>query len=122
MADVVMRRTQETAIDWANLVAGVVLAATPWLFGYAGAAAPQWNALIVGVVIALVAIGALVSFRQWEEWVNLVLGLWVIISPWVLGFSGMRNAMVSHVVLGIIIAVLAAVELWLANQRASARM
>jgi hypothetical protein len=44
--------------------------------------------------------------------VNLIAGLWAIISPWVVGFSGVTNAMWTHVVVGIIVAVLAAGELW----------
>jgi cytochrome b561 len=48
----------------------------------------------------------------WEEWLNLIAGLWAIVSPWVLGFQG-TPAVTVHVVIGIIVAVLAAVELWL---------
>ena len=24
---------------------------------------------------------------EWEEWINLLLGVWVLVSPWVLSFS-----------------------------------
>jgi short subunit fatty acids transporter len=51
----------------------------------------------------------------WEEWLNLIAGLWAIVSPWVLGFQG-TTAMTVFVVIGIIVAVLAAVELWLRYQ------
>jgi hypothetical protein len=37
------------------------------------------GAMIAGLVIEVIAIAALVSFAQWEEWVNLILGLWVVI-------------------------------------------
>ena len=116
MATYSNRRTQENAIDIVNLIAGVVLAISPWVLGFAGAGF-AWNAWIVGVVVALVAIGALVAFRQWEEWVNLVLGIWAIVSPWVLGFSADSGAAVTHVIVGLVVALLAAVELWLAMHR-----
>ncbi|TKB76767.1 MAG: hypothetical protein E5W81_14995, partial [Mesorhizobium sp.] len=51
----------------------------------------------------------------WEEWVNLVVGLWVLASPWVLGFQA-TTAMTVHVVIGILVAVLAAIELWMMYQ------
>jgi hypothetical protein len=37
------------------------------------------GAMIAGLVIGVIAIAALVSFAQWEEWVNLILGLGVVI-------------------------------------------
>jgi hypothetical protein len=43
-------------------------------------------------------------------------GIWVLVSPWVLGFAG-TTAMQVHVVIGIIVAVLAALEIWLLYQR-----
>lgn len=116
MATLGNRRTQETAIDIVNLIAGLVLAVSPWVLGFAGAGF-AWNAWIVGVVIALIAIGALVAFQQWEEWVNLVLGLWAIISPWVLGFAGSVPIMAVHVIVGLVVAILAGVELYLASHR-----
>ncbi len=47
------------------------------------------------------------AFYDWEEWINALLGAWVIISPWVLGFSSVRPAMTAHVIIGIITLVLA---------------
>ncbi|MFC7399987.1 SPW repeat protein [Chelatococcus sp. GCM10030263] len=90
---------------------------TPWVFGFTGEATAAWNAWIVGALMALVAIGALVAFAEWEEWANGVLGVWAIISPWILGFSGITAAMASHVVISLIVAVLAAVELWTTHNR-----
>ena len=37
------------------------------------------------------------------HWVILVLGLWVLISPWILGFSAFAPAMWSNVVVGVLI-------------------
>jgi hypothetical protein len=111
------RRTEDTAIDVANVVAGVALALTPWIFGYTAQSAASWSAWVLGIVIAIVAIGALVSFRRWEEWINLALGVLAIIAPWALGFSSVPGATYAHVVLGLIVLVLAAIELWLINRR-----
>jgi hypothetical protein len=109
------RKTEETALDIVNIVVGVCLALSPWALGLVDAAA--WNAWVIGAAVALIAIGALVAFREWEEWANLVLGIWAIIAPWVLGFAGTGNATAVHVIAGIIVAVLAAVELWFTHKR-----
>ena len=33
------------------------------------------------------AIGKFTPPKQWEDWVNLVLGIWLCVSPWVLKFD-----------------------------------
>ena len=98
-------------VDWVNLVLAILLVISPWVLAFSTGIA-MYNAVIVGLVIGLVAIGALVAFAQWEEWVNLILGAWAIISPFVLGFAAVTVAMWTHVLIGLVVAVLAAVELW----------
>jgi hypothetical protein len=106
-----------TALDIVNIVAGLGLFLSPWYLGYAGDAYAAWNAWIVGALVALLAIGALVAFNEYEEWANLVLGLWSIIVPWALGFAALATAMWAHVIAGIVIAVLAASNIWFVHNR-----
>jgi hypothetical protein len=97
--------------DGVNFLLGVWLVVAPWLLGYAMETWPAWNAHIVGVVIAVAAISALVAFQRWEEWVNVVLGAWLVVSPWLLGFSALQAATWNQVIVGVVVAALAA---WLA--------
>jgi hypothetical protein len=101
--------------DVANLILGAILLVSPWIFGFPSGAASQ-NAFVSGIVIAAISIAALTAFAVWEEWLNLILGIWVLVSPWVLGFAG-TTAMQVHIVIGVIVAVLAALEIWLLYQR-----
>jgi hypothetical protein len=101
--------------DVANLILGAFLFLSPWIFGFGAGAASQ-NAYIAGIVIAVLAIAALAAFAVWEEWLNLIVGLWTLIAPWVLGFHNAKTAMTVHVVVGILVAVLAALELWMMSQ------
>jgi hypothetical protein len=101
--------------DVANLVLGAILFFSPWIFAFPSGVQSQ-NAFISGIVIAVLSIAALAAFAIWEEWLNLIVGLWVVISPWVLGFQG-STAMNVHLIIGIIVAVLAAIELWIMYQR-----
>jgi SPW repeat-containing protein len=103
--------SNEKYCDLANLILGAVLIVSPWMFGFA-AGAPSQNAWITGIAIAILSIAALAAFAEWEEWLNLVAGLWAIVSPWVLGFQG-TTAMTVHVVIGVVVAALAAAELWM---------
>ena len=100
--------------DVANLVLGAFLFFSPWMFGF-DAGKPSGNAYISGIVIAVLAIAALAAFAIWEEWLNLIVGLWTLVSPWVLGFQG-TTAMTVHVLIGVAVAALAAIEIWMLSQ------
>ena len=106
--------TNAKLCDVANLILGAILFFSPWIFGFDAGRISQ-NANIAGIVIVVLAIAALTAFAVWEEWLNLIVGLWTLVSPWVLHFQGTR-AMTVHVVIGAIVAILAAVELWIMSQ------
>jgi hypothetical protein len=97
--------------DGVNFVLGIWLIASPWVLQYATQTTPAWNAYVVGVIIAVAALSALLAFHQWEEWVNVVLGAWLIVSPWLLGFSALTNVVWNQVVTGLVAGALA---LWAA--------
>src|SRR5262249_30952242 len=113
--DVMNEWSNAKLCDVANLVLGGILLVAPWIFGFPSGAASQ-NAVVSGIVIAVISIAALAVFAVWEEWLNLIVGVWVLISPWVLSFAG-STAMQVHVVIGVIVAALAALEIWLRYQR-----
>jgi hypothetical protein len=120
--------------DWANVVLAVLLFISPWVFQYAGAPetsgaaaaagspAAAWNAWIAAVVIAALA-AALLRFAEWEEWLSAAVGVWLVISPWLLGFATVAAAMWSAIVLGALVAIVScwkAVEAHSGGSRATA--
>ena len=106
----------ERVPDWLNLILAICLFLSPWVLGFAGEQVPAWDAWACAVVIGVFAIAALVSFAEWEEWASVAVGLWLVISPWVLGFSTLTAATWAVVVIGILVAVIAAWEIWLARR------
>jgi len=103
------------ACDVVNLILGAFLFLCPWIFHFSPGA-ESWNAWASGAVIAILSIAALSAFAEWEEWLNLIVGLWVLVSPWALKFSGSTTAMRTDVIIGIIVAVIAAIELWMLHR------
>jgi len=100
--------------DVVNLILGGVLFFSPWLFDLSSGA--QWQtASIVGIIIAVLSIAALACFAVWEEWFLLVAGIGLIVSPWLLGFQN-SDAMIINVVIGVVVAALAAFEVWLTRE------
>jgi hypothetical protein len=86
---------------------------SPWLFAYANENA-RLDLWASGAAIAAISIAAVIAFSDWEEWLNFLLGFWLIASPWVLGFAHTRAMHVS-IGLGVMVAFIAALELWLVN-------
>lgn len=98
--------------DGINLALAVWLFLSPWIVGFADDTPAAWTAWLTAIAIGAFAIAALTAFAEWEEWINLVLGLWAIVSPWVVGFSANQAAMMVLVLTGLVVAVVAAIELW----------
>ncbi len=94
-------KTRDSIFDFYNLIVAFFLFVSPWLFAYVSSAAR----------LDFWASGALV---EWEELLNLALGLWLMAAPWLTGFAHTKAAHISLGV-GIVIAYLAALELWLAH-------
>jgi SPW repeat len=104
----------ESVLDLYNLLLAVVLFGAPLFFAHASRAA-ELDLLLSGAAIIILSLAAMVAFSMWEEWVNLALGLWLVVSPWLLGFAHTR-AMHFAIGIGIAIAFLAALDLWLRNE------
>ena len=51
-----------------------------------------------------------VKQMHWLSGINALFGIWVIISPWALGFSHTTNATMSCVICGIVVLVLGAIR------------
>lgn len=104
--------------DWADLMLGLLILLSPWLLNFTGSPAPTVNAVVVGgAVIALSAL-AIRHLEPWEEWLQIALGLWLILSPWLLDYDMASHARGSHVALGLLITLLAASEIWEESQSA----
>lgn len=94
--------------DWGNLLLGAWLFASPWLMNYADELpAAAWNAWALGAAIMLLAVAAVSMPKAWEEGLNILLGAWVAVSPWVLAFASDREVATNAVVVGSIVTLLA---------------
>src|SRR5437660_830372 len=69
------------------------------------------NAVIVGLLITFAEVVTLSWFRAWEEWINVVLGLWLAISPGILPIAS-AAAKANFVIVGVSVAALALYKVW----------
>jgi len=95
--------------DIINLLIGIWLFVSPWVMGYAAEhQAAAWNAYVIGLAIVVFSGLAVYMHKAWEEGLNMAFGVWMIISPWVLGFSLPRDVTANAVIVGVLVTALAA--------------
>ena len=101
-----------------NLLLGLWLLVSPLVLGFSTQSIPTWLHVLVGLAVVEIAIFELI-FKHRRQlglsdtqmvWIELILGLWVLVSPWILGFSAQAAAMWAHVIAGAAIAQVAAIE------------
>jgi SPW repeat-containing protein len=95
--------------DWVGAVLGFWLLVSPWVLEYGEMAARQ-NAVLVGFLLIATEFAILFAFRVWEEWISVILGAWLVVSPWALG-AGLV-ATLNFVIVGLLVLALALYEIW----------
>ncbi len=93
--------------DVVSVVVGLWLIASPWALGIHDHMAAIGNFVVLGAVLLGFAITEFFIPESWEEWSELVIGLWLIGSPWVLEFATIPAATQNAIGCGCLLVVLA---------------
>jgi SPW repeat len=102
----------DLTINIANAVLGGILFLSPWLLGFGSETWAAANARVSGGLVVLLALLAVVRTHDWEEWLNVIAGLWIMGAPWLLWFENVLSARWAHVIIGFSIMAIAALELY----------
>jgi len=103
--------------DWANWLLGIWLCLSPFALGFSYETRMTENVVIVGFLLILAEVITLSVFRPWEEWIGVVLGAWLVVSPFVLGGAGSVST-ANCVIVGLLVMGLALYEMREARQQA----
>jgi hypothetical protein len=89
------------------LLTGLYVAASPWIVGFSGTGSLATSDLIVGIAVAFLAYGFATALDRAHgmTWTLPVLGVWVIVSPWIL-VTPTDGMIWSNVVAGAVLALL----------------
>jgi len=101
---------QGQAVEALALITGLYLAASPWIAGFNGFTSLAVNNLITGIAYALLLSGFGQAYERTHAraWAAALLGVWTIISPWVVaGSVDTTRTIINNVVVGVIGLVLA---------------
>jgi uncharacterized membrane protein HdeD (DUF308 family) len=100
--------------DWAEVLFGVVVLLSPLVVDTTNTA--MWTMIVLG---ALIAIDGLVSLAMpamvYGEWFQMVLGVLLFISPWVIGYTDLTAAAWTSWIVGVLTVAAGAMALPMAN-------
>lgn len=99
-----------------NIYSGVFLFALPWLLRFEDALPIRsWDFFVIGVAIIGFSALALHKGSRAAKWADMILGIWMIVSPWVLGFTQNAAATYGALAVGVLVFF---VSLWAFLERA----
>jgi 4-amino-4-deoxy-L-arabinose transferase-like glycosyltransferase len=101
------RRWQDGVI----LLLGIWLVVSPWVFASPTTSPPALNAIIAGAIMAISAAFDLYKTYIWAVLLNIVIGAWVALSPWLVQAMTDRAMRTNLLVVGIATVVLGLWEL-----------
>ena len=78
--------------DPATALAGLWLVASPWVLDYQGDTTAMVNASASGTALIILGVAASIFFRHWMALFAAAIALWLLISPWTLGFVNVKLA------------------------------
>ena len=119
MSDFRFFSTHRSWEDWFGMLLGVLIVVSPWFplqpaneVMNSERSTMILNTFVVGMLVFGLAQLEYVALQRWEEVAEIVLGLWLIVSPWIFGYSGDAFLPAWHAVLGAVVALLGALQLW----------
>ncbi|GAA1689583.1 SPW repeat protein [Streptomyces yatensis] len=92
-------------LDGPVLLAGLYFAISPWVVHFSGTSPNLMvNNLVLGITIALLGIGLTTAPRRMYSlcWAMSAIGVWMIISPWVVARGADAGVIANNVVVGAI--------------------
>ena len=119
MSDFRYFNTHRTWEDWLGMLLGVLIVLSPWFPSQASHEIVDadrsyviLNAFTVGLIVFGLAQLEYSALQRWEEVAGIVVGLWLIASPYIFGYSGDGMLRFYDSTLGSLVLLLSALQLW----------
>ncbi len=108
-----MQQTQQrqmrrpSAMTLIFVLSGLWLALSPYILGFAWHTTAWWNALVIGIALVILGVIRFASREQFEglRWTALVLGAWMVASPFVVEYVVVTAAMWNAIIIGAVMIV-----------------
>ena len=100
----------QKGLSWVVAFAGLWLVFAPFALGYSSVQVVLWNSIIIGSALIILGIWAAVYTQKetdkFLDWINLLLGVWLIIAPFGLAYTAVTAAAYNDVVIGLLVVIL----------------
>jgi len=93
--------------DPANALAGAWLIVSPWILGFQDVVVATVSTAAVGALLVASSIEAMQVPQAWEEWLDVGLGVVLMLLPMLFGFDGSAPALQNALLTGSAVAILA---------------
>jgi len=98
-------------LSWLVVLLGIWEVLAPFILGYSSKAGALWDAIILGIALIILAgwaaLSNQVSTVKLLDWINVVLGVWLIIAPFIVRYTNIGAALWNDIIVGILVVVLA---------------
>ena len=93
--------------DPVNALVGVWLVCSPWILGFQNVVIAAVTTTAVGALLFASSIGAMRFPQAWEEWLDVALGVGLMLLPAAFGFDDVQRALQNALACGAIVTFLA---------------
>lgn len=97
--------------DMLEMLLALWMIAAPFILGFISEGAASASSIFIGSVIFLVSQLGLSRQEPWEEWVNLILAAFLLVSPWLFGYAEITIATINAVASSLCVAVFALISM-----------
>jgi hypothetical protein len=100
------------SFSWLVALAGLWEVLAPFILGYSATMLALWNAIIAGAI--LIVLGVWIALNEDPgpdrtlDRVNVGVGVWLVVSPFILGYTTVVAALWNDIIIGAVVIVLAA--------------
>ena len=98
-------------LSWLVVLVGAWEVLAPFVLGYTMATGALWDAIILGIGLIIfagwAALSNEISTIRGLNWINVILGVWLILAPFIIGYTSFAAALWNDIIVGIVAVVLA---------------
>jgi hypothetical protein len=103
-------KTMKT-LSWLVVLLGVWEFLASFILGYSAKAGALWDGIILGIALVILAGWAALSNQlstiKALSWINAILGIWLILAPFIVRYTNLAGALWNDIIVGILVTVLA---------------
>ncbi|HZZ99712.1 MAG TPA: SPW repeat protein [Candidatus Paceibacterota bacterium] len=97
------------AMSGINVAIGIWLILAPFVLAYAAGLVAIRNDIIVGAIVLVLSLIGLAARNIGLRWVNILLGIWLLFAPFVLGYASYGAAFWNDIIFGVLVIIFSSI-------------